>query len=70
LNSICAQYEDKNDPQEPNGLGRIKLDWNVRDSKKVSQFNVNWFSAEESLSQRRSFDSNTRSCYIPVTKSK
>lgn len=70
LNYICAQYEEIVDTNDPKSIGRIRVDWAIEDDRDVSQFNVIWYSAEESLTLRRSFDPAARSCYIPVTKSK
>lgn len=70
LNMISAQYEECVDLNEPKSLGRIRVEWDIKNTDSLSQFNVNWFSAGESLSQRKSYDTNTRKCYIPVTKSK
>ena len=70
LSAIVAQYEDAIDENEPSSLGRIRLEWTLNDQRNVKQFNVNWYSVEELMSKRKSFDPSTRSCYIPVTKSK
>lgn len=66
----AAQYEEVVDTNEPKSIGRIRIEWAIKEDRDVSQFNVIWFSAEESLTLRRSFDPAARSCYIPVTKSK
>lgn len=55
---------------EPNSIGRIRLDWNIPEITTISQLNVNWLSVEESLSRRKSFDPSLTHCFIPVTKSK
>lgn len=71
LTSLSARYEEGVDPREPRSVGRIKVEWEVRQTGgDVAQLNVNWFSAEESISQRKSLDPTVRKCYIPVTKSK
>jgi hypothetical protein len=70
LNYIGAQYEEVVDTNDSKSVGRIRVDWAIKDDKEVSQFNLVWFSAEESLTLRRSFDPAARSCYIPVTRSK
>lgn len=70
LTSFSAKFEDGVDPYEPRSIGRIKVEWELRNTGTMSQFNINWFSAEESLSQRKSLDPTARKCYIPVTKSK
>lgn len=70
LTSMYARFEENGDPSEARTVGRIKVEWELKDSSDVSQFNVNWFSAEESLTQRKSLDSSNRKCYLPVTKSK
>ena len=68
INCISAQYEDAIDTNEPSSFGRIRIDWSLNDPSRVTQFNVNWYSVEELISKRKSFDSTNRSCYIPVTK--
>ena len=68
INNIIAQYEDSPDTNEPSSIGRIRVDWSVNDPSHITQFNVNWYSVEELISKRKSFDSTMRSCYIPVTK--
>ena len=70
ISSICAQFDETVDVNEPESIGRIRVDWTLQDQRNVSQFNINWFSAEESLSKRKSFDASIRSCYVPVTKTK
>jgi hypothetical protein len=68
INSIIAQYEDSIDTNEPASIGRIRLDWSLNDQTHVTQFNVNWYSVEELISKRKSFDPSIRNCHIPVTK--
>jgi hypothetical protein len=70
LTSFSAKYEDATDLVDPKTFGRIVVDWLISDDSEITQFNVNWFSAEESITQRRSFDPSVKSCIIPVTKPK
>ena len=70
LTSFSGRYEEGADAREAKSVGRIKVEWELRQNGDVAQFNVNWFSAEESLSQRKSLDPTARKCFIPVTKSK
>ena len=74
VSSISAKYVDAAsagaDATTTNKLGHIKLEWLLADHTSVETFNVNWFSVEESLTQRRSLEATTRSTLIPVTKTK
>jgi hypothetical protein len=75
LVSLKARFEDNIDANEPASVGRLKIEWALaggaaEDLNEISQFNVNWFSAEEALTQRKSLDSFARQCHVPVTKSK
>lgn len=70
LSSLNGKFEDVMDTNEPRSVGRIKLEWELRDTSKVKQINVNWLSAEETLTQRKSFDATTSKCHVPVTKQK
>ena len=70
LTSFTAKYEDAMESVDPKTFGHIIVDWLLSDNSDITQFNVNWFSAEESITQRRSFDPSVRSCIIPVTKPK
>ena len=70
LNYFYAEFEDTLDPNEPKSIGRIKLEWEAQNNTIVSQFNAIWLSCAESLSQRRCYDSSTKSCYVPVTRTK
>lgn len=71
LTALSAKFEDGPDTLEPKSIGRIKVEWELRETKSdVVQFNVNWFSSEEALSQRKCLDATARKCFIPVTKSK
>lgn len=71
LTAFNAKFEEGADALEPKSVGRIKVEWEMKETKTdVVQFNVNWFSSEEALSQRKCLDATARKCFIPVTKSK
>ncbi len=69
MNYLSGQYEDIVDPDEEKSIGRIRVEWSVEDDSSITQFNVIWFSATESINQRKSVDASTRMCYVPVTAS-
>jgi hypothetical protein len=73
LRSISAKYENTIEETEEASdqakcLGRIRVDWLINDDSDVSQFNLIWLSVQESLTMRKSLDSSSRSCYLPVTR--
>lgn len=70
LNKLWAKFEEVMDTNDPRSVGRIKVEWELRNSSPITQLNVNWFSTEESLSQRKTLDPSARFCFIPVTKPK
>ncbi len=67
MSYLSGQYEELVDPDEAKSIGRIRVEWSIEDDTGVTQFNVVWFSVSESINQRKSFDSSTRLCYVPVT---
>ena len=67
ISYLLGQYEDMVDVDEAKSLGRIRVEGALEDDRNVTQFNVIWFSVSESINQRKSVDSSTRVCYVPVT---
>ncbi len=67
IRSINAIYEDV---KEESSIGRIRLDWDIQDTNGISQFNVNWFSTQESTLCKKTIDSSSNYCIIPVMKPK
>ena len=70
LSFISAQYEEMLDETESKSIGRIRVEWRLEEDADVAQFNLIWFSAQESINQRKSLDSSTRLAYLPATMSK
>jgi hypothetical protein len=71
LRSFSAKFENIVETEasdEAKCVGRIRVDWLIDDDSNVAQFKLIWFSAEESLTMRKSLDSSTRSSCLPVTK--
>jgi hypothetical protein len=68
IRKINAIYEDARD--DAVAIGRIRLDWVIGDVTSVAQFNVNWFSTQESVSHKKTIDSSNNFCIIPVMKPK
>lgn len=65
-----GNFEKILETDEPNSIGRIRLDWNIPKIVNIGQLNINWLSVEENLSRRKSFDPSLTHCFVPVTKSK
>lgn len=63
LRKISAKFEEITENGE---FGVIRLNWNCDSTKNISQFNVHWFNIKEALTQKKSLDSTSNSCLIPV----
>ena len=71
LKSLMAQFEDeKSEGEAANSVGRIKVNWEIKEHKDVYQYSLEWHSVEEALSSRKVVGPELRSCYVPVTRSK
>ncbi len=67
IRTLNAVYEGV---KEDATVGRIRVDWEITDMSNITQFNVNWFSTQESVSHRKTSDSTNSSCLIPVMRTK
>lgn len=67
LTNICAKFEPiKGDDT----TGQIKLKWDTIDTKHISQFNASWFFLKDSIYYKKSLDSTSSCCIVPVKAQK